>query len=114
MLFCFFYDINYSPVLGLAQRTGFHDEDGVTDSALVLLVVGNELGGLFHELAVERMLLLSFYRNDNGLVHLVADHYACSFLTKISFNKTALLVLFFFFSKDSDHKSDIPSGLFDF
>src|SRR5574344_983476 len=95
--------------------TSFHDKDGITDSALVLLILSDKLGGLLDELSVQRMFLFTFNGNYDGLVHLIADHYSCSFLTKISFHKSALLlVLFFFFSKDSDHKSDIPSGLLKF
>ena len=50
--------------------------------------MSGELGGLLYELAVNRMLLLGSYGNHDGLVHLVADHYTYSFLTKISFHKT--------------------------
>ena len=81
-----FNDFYYPPVLGLAQRTGFHDADGIALTALVLLVVCNELGGLLDKLAIEGMLLLTLDGDHDGLVHLAADHYSYSFLAKISFH----------------------------
>ena len=112
MLFCFFYDFNQSPVLRLAQRTGLHDADGISNAALILVVLRNELGSLLYEFSVQGMLLPYLHGYDDGLVHFVADHYTYSFLTKISFHKTSILVLLFLFlSKDSDHTSYILPGL---
>ena len=76
--------------------------------------MSNELGGLFDELAVHRVHFLSLYGNDDGFVHLVADHNTYSFLAKISFHENSNLVLFLFFCKDEHHARDVLPCLLDF
>src|SRR5689334_5658566 len=65
-----------APALRGRQRTGLHDLDPVADAALVGLVVGLQLHGPAHDLAVERVLHAVLDGHDDGLVHLVAHHEA--------------------------------------
>src|SRR5512139_624679 len=69
-------DLDDAPALGGRQRTGLHDQDPVADAALVLLVVRLELAGAPHDLAVQRVLHSVLDGDDDGLLHLVADHQA--------------------------------------
>src|SRR5436309_266269 len=69
-------DLDDAPALGGRERTGLHDLDPVAHAALVLLVVRLELAGAPHDLAVERVLDAVLDQDDDGLVHLVADHQA--------------------------------------
>src|SRR3954447_12198365 len=66
-------DLDDPPALGRRQRAGLHDQHPVADAALVLLVVGLQLGRTPHDLAVERVLDAVLDGDDDGLVHLVAD-----------------------------------------
>src|SRR4051794_4628891 len=69
-------DLHDAPALGRRQRPRLHDQDPVTDAAVVLLVVGLELRRTPQHLAVERVLDPVLDRDDDGLVHLVADDQA--------------------------------------
>src|ERR1700760_2049200 len=69
-----FEDLGNPPPLGSRQRPGLHQEDAVTDAALVLLVVCLVLLGTAEDLAVLGVLHAVFHGDDDGLVHLVADH----------------------------------------
>src|ERR1700761_9076818 len=71
-----FEDLGNPPPLGGGQRPGLHQEDAVADTALVLLVVCLVLLGAAQDLAVLGVLYAVFHRDDDGLVHLVADHEA--------------------------------------
>src|SRR5437763_4303311 len=70
-----FEDLHDAPPLGGRQRTSLHQQHPVADAAL-LLVVRLQLAGTAHHLAVQRMLHLVLDRDDDGLLHLVADHVA--------------------------------------
>ena len=114
MLLCFFYDFNQSPPLGLAEGAGLHDADLVAFVAFVLLILGYELVRPGDELAIKGMLLAGLDGDDDGLVILVADDHADSFLAKISFHMGVSLFLFFFFlGEDGDHPGDILAALLD-
>src|SRR4051794_8363401 len=76
-----FEDLHDPPPLGGGERTGLHQEHAVTDPACVLLVVHLELAGAPQNLAVEGVLDAVLDLDDNGLVHLVADHEALTDLT---------------------------------
>src|SRR6478735_3310780 len=67
-------DLDDAPALGGGQRAGLLDPHAVTDTALVLLVVGLELAGATQDLAVQRVLDAVLNGDDDGLLHLVADH----------------------------------------
>src|SRR3954449_10294913 len=71
-----FEDLHDPPPLGGGQRTGLHQQNPVADAARVLLVVRLQLAGTAHHLAVQRVLDPVLDRDDDGLVHLVADHQA--------------------------------------
>src|SRR5262249_49384294 len=85
-----FEDLHDPPPLGGGQRAGLHQQHPVADAARVLLVVRLQLAGSPHHLAVQRMLHLVLDRDDNGLVHLVADHQA---LTHLAAGARSLLSL---------------------
>src|SRR5690242_5882282 len=67
-------DLDDAPALGRGQRAGLLDPHAVTDAALVLLVVGLQLARAAQDLAVERVLHPVLDGDDDGLLHLVADH----------------------------------------
>jgi hypothetical protein len=73
-LFRSFEYFNQSPALVLAQGPSFRDAHHVTDVTIVVFVVGHELLGHFHGLAIEWVLkaALNFYAD--GLRHFVADY----------------------------------------
>src|SRR6478609_6346756 len=49
-------DLHHAPALGRAEGAGLHDQDTISDAAVVLLVVGLELAGAAQHLAVQRVL----------------------------------------------------------
>src|SRR5690606_14914835 len=69
-------NLHDAPALGRGQRTGLHQKNAVTDASGVLLVVRLELAGAADDLAVQRVLDPVLDGDDDGLVHLVADHEA--------------------------------------
>src|SRR5579859_4909321 len=69
-------DLGNPPPLGGRERPGLHQQHAVTDATLVLLVVCLVLLGTAQNLAVLRVLHAVFHGDDDGLVHLVADHVA--------------------------------------
>src|SRR4051812_36821119 len=69
-----FEDLHDPPPLGGGERTGLHQQNPVADAARVLLVVHLELAGATQNLAVEGVLDAVLDFDDDGLVHLVADH----------------------------------------
>src|SRR5512142_3471541 len=69
-------DLDNPPALRRRQRPGLHEQHPVTDATRVLLVMRLQLAGTTDDLAVQRVLDLVLDRNDDGLVHLVADHEA--------------------------------------
>src|SRR5688500_17029394 len=77
-----FEDLHDAPALGGRQRTGLHDQDAVTDAAVVLLVVRLQPRRLPHDLAVEGVLDAILHGHDHRLVHLVADHDALTGLAR--------------------------------
>src|SRR5688572_30897831 len=64
------------PPLGGRRRPGLHDLNAVTDAGDVLLVVHLELVRPADDLAVEGVLHTVLHLDDDGLLHLVADHEA--------------------------------------
>src|SRR3712207_712047 len=71
-----------APALGGRQRPGLHEQDAVADAAGVLLVVRLELVGAAQGLLVQRVLHAVLDSDDDGLVHLVADHQALTDLAE--------------------------------
>src|SRR3954447_7650944 len=69
-------DLDQPPPLGGRQRPGLHDLHPVADAGDVLLVVGLQLAGAPDDLAVEAVLHAVLDLDDDGLLHLVADHQA--------------------------------------
>src|SRR6478672_2772468 len=67
-------DLDDAPALRGRQRAGLLDPHAVADAALVLLVVGLQLARAAEDLAVERVLDPVLDGDDDGLLHLVADH----------------------------------------
>src|SRR5690606_1705622 len=74
-------DLDQTPALRGAERAGLVDEHEITDAGRVLLVVGLHLRRTAHDLAVQRVLHAVFDLDNDGLVHLVADHVAAASLT---------------------------------
>src|SRR3954452_22058883 len=64
------------PPLGGGGRPGLHDLHPVADDRDVLLVVGLQLAGAPDDLAVQPVLHAVLDLDDDGLLHLVADHEA--------------------------------------
>src|SRR4051794_20727318 len=69
-------DLDQPPPLGGRRRPGLHDLHAVTDAGDVLLVVHLELVRPADDLAVEGVLHTVLDLDDDGLLHLVADHEA--------------------------------------
>src|SRR5208337_2051684 len=67
-------DLGYPPALGRGQRPGLHQQHAVTDAAGVGGVVRLVLLGTAQDLAVLGVLVMVLDLDDDGLVHLVADH----------------------------------------
>ena len=80
-LFGSFDYFDQTPAFVLAERAGFHNPDGVTDIALVFLIVSHKSGGLFHELTILWVFHFAFDQNYDGLVHLVAHNNTDSFFS---------------------------------
>src|SRR5689334_17141776 len=68
--------LDQQPPLGGRQRSGLHDLHAVADAGNVLLVVRLELARAPDDLAVEAVLHTVLDLDDDGLLHLVADHEA--------------------------------------
>src|SRR5262245_1596978 len=81
------------PALGGRQRPGLHQEHPVADPALVDLVVSLELAGTAQDLAVQRVLDPVLHDNDDGLVHLVADHGSLADLAEAALDVAHLILL---------------------
>src|SRR5580658_3117854 len=73
-------DLGNPPALGRRQRPGLHQQHTVTDAAGVGGVVRLVLLGTAQHLAVLGVLHVVLDLDDDGLVHLVADHEALSAL----------------------------------
>src|SRR3954451_5176292 len=69
-------DLDQPPPLGGRQRPGLHDLHAVADARDVVLVVRLQLARAANDLAVEAVLHAVLDLDDDGLVHLVADHEA--------------------------------------
>src|SRR4029077_10542702 len=67
-------DLGYPPALSRGQRPGLHQQHTIADAAGVLGVVRLVLLGTAQHLAVLGVLDVVLDLDDNGLVHLVADH----------------------------------------
>src|ERR1051325_995152 len=92
----FGHDARDDPALAPRQRARLGDGDRVARLRLVALVVRDELRRLLLALAVDAVAHLALHRDDDGLVHLVADDFAgdllldahacaCSFSRRIVF-----------------------------
>src|SRR4051812_50112138 len=68
--------LDQPPPLGGRRRPGLHDLHAVTDAGDVVLVVGLQLARAADDLAVEAVLHTVLDLDDDGLLHLVADHEA--------------------------------------
>src|SRR5271165_1947294 len=69
-------DLGYPPALGRRHRPGLHQQHTVTDAAGVGGVVRLVLLGTAQNLAVLGVRNMVLDLDDDGLVHLVADHVA--------------------------------------
>src|SRR3954449_8438983 len=69
-------DLDQPPPLGSRRRPGLHDLHAVTDAGDVLLVVHLELVRPADDLAVAGVRHTALHLDDDGLLHLVADHEA--------------------------------------
>src|SRR5580704_13797165 len=69
-------DLGYPPALGRGQRPGLHQQHTIADAAGVLGVVRLVLLGTAQNLAVLGVLDVVLDLDNDGLVHLVADHQA--------------------------------------
>src|SRR5438067_1648966 len=69
-----FHDLEHAPALLLGDGARLGDADEVADAALVLGVVDLETRALLDSLAVQAVGLRGADLDDDGLVHLVADH----------------------------------------
>src|SRR5215213_4337673 len=79
----FLDDFDEAPALGRAQRPGLHHAYPITDGGSVLLVVRLEPAGLAQHLAVKAVLHHGLDRDDNCLVHFVADYIAFTDLASL-------------------------------
>src|SRR5688572_22915481 len=86
-------DARHHPPLAAGERTRLGDGDGVADLRLVVLVVGDELGGLALGLAVDLVADLALDGDDDGLVHLVADDGAGDLCLDAHFDFSRRMVL---------------------
>src|SRR4051812_25805067 len=75
-----FEDLHDPPPLGGGERPGLHQQHPVADPARVLLVVRLQLAGTADDLAVQRVLDAVLDLDDDGLLHLVADHVSLAHL----------------------------------
>jgi hypothetical protein len=73
-LFSSFDYFDEAPAFVLAERTGLHNSDGVSDIAIVFLIVSHELGGFLNEFTILGVFHLTFHHDDDGFFHLVAHH----------------------------------------
>src|SRR4029079_11550358 len=69
-------DLDDAPALRLAERTGLHHADRVTEVRVVVLVVRRELVRARDRLLVERVPDLAIDADEDGLVHLVRHDHA--------------------------------------
>ncbi len=79
-------DGNNSPSLSLGQRSCLHDLYCVADAAFVLLVMSLQCIGLLDDFSDYGVFYMVFNRNNDCLVHLVADDLADTDFSKISFH----------------------------
>src|SRR6478736_9918536 len=88
-------DLDQTPPLGGAERTGLHDQHEVAHARRAQLVVRLDLAGASDDLAVERVLDPVLDLDHDGLVHLVADHVAAARLAVAALvsDRRRLLVL---------------------
>jgi len=63
-----------APSLILAQRPALLDKDDIADLAFIGRVMGHVFYPTADELAVQLMTDFSFYKDDNALIHAVADN----------------------------------------
>src|SRR5205807_5354218 len=92
-LFRLLHDLDDPEALVMGQGARLHDPNPVADLALVLLVVGLELGGLPDDLLVARVLLEGLDADDHGLVHAIAHDRPHPHLAHASFHHSADSVL---------------------
>ena len=89
--------LNYgykSPSLGLGQGPGLHNLYCIANAALIVLIMRGQLVCPLNDLTDYGMLNMVLDRYDNCLVHLVADDFADTDFSKISFHVYLLSVRF--------------------
>src|SRR5262245_34012912 len=67
------HDALQRPTLASGERTRFHDLDGISGFRHTVLIVHHEGGRSALGLAIQPVPNLPLHRNDNALLHLVAD-----------------------------------------
>src|ERR1700726_3707438 len=82
-------NLGYPPALGRGQRPGLHQQHAVTDAAGVGGVVRLVLLGTAQNLAVLGVRDVVLDLDNDGLVHLVADHVAFSALAVAARRRSA-------------------------
>src|SRR5947209_19685706 len=88
-LFRLLHDLDHAKALVVREGARLHDPHPVPDLALVLLVVGLELGRLADDLLVAGVLLEGLDANDHGLVHAIAHDRTHTHLAHASFSHSA-------------------------
>src|SRR5437868_6322724 len=78
-----FEDLDDAPALLAREGTGLRDPDPIALAGVVGLVVGVELAGLLHRLAVAPVLHAVHDRDHRGFVHLRGDHDALAYLAAV-------------------------------
>jgi hypothetical protein len=64
-----------SPAFQLAERASFHDPDCIPDARLAFLVMRHEGRRPADMFFIDRVRDAAFDRDDDALLHLVADHF---------------------------------------
>ena len=79
-------NFGYSPSLILGKGTGLHHAHAVADVALVVFVMRLQLHRTLDDLFVKGMLYAVLNGDNDGLIHLVADHFTDTSFSQISFH----------------------------
>jgi hypothetical protein len=75
---CPFNNFHDSPSLGLADRSGLHNRDLISNATFILLVMDFELLSSLDDLLVKRMTKMRFDTHNYRLIHAGADYFTDS------------------------------------
>ncbi len=76
---CPFDNLHDSPSLGLAERSGLHNRDLISNATFILLVMDFELLSSLDDLLVKRMTKMRFDTYNYRLIHAGADYFTHSY-----------------------------------